>query len=247
MEWFLLIINADDFGLDLSTTDRILSSYKSGRITSASAMMFMSDTERSAELALEIGLEVGLHLNFTEQFSGNVNSPLLKKYHQDIASFLLKNKYFFLLYNPNLRKQFHYVYKTQYDEYLKFYNRMPNHINGHHHMHLCANILFDRIISKGMKVRKNFSFSWRKKNLFNICYRKIIDFFLKQRHICTDYFFSLPPIDQVKSLQKIIQCSKTSCVEIMVHPGNIKEFNYIMSEEYRRLIDGIEKGTYADL
>ena len=86
-----------------------------------------------------------------------------------------------------------------------------------------------------------------KKNLFNICYRKIIDFFLKQRYICTDYFFSLSPIDQLERLQKIIQCSKTACVEIMVHPGNIKEFNYIMSEEYRRLIAGVENGTYADL
>ena len=159
----MLIINADDFGFDLLTTDRILSCYKNGRITSASTMMFMSDTERSAELALEFGLDVGLHLNFTEQFSGNVTSSLLKKYHQDISSFLLKNKYFFLLYNLKLRKQFHYVYKAQYDEYLKLYNRTPTHINGHHHMHLCANIIFDRIIPKDTRVRKNFSFSWRKK------------------------------------------------------------------------------------
>src|SRR5262245_10864004 len=204
-------------------------------------MMFMSDTERSAELALEFGLDVGLHLNFTEQFSGKNTSTLLNNYHKNISNFLLKSKYSFIIYSFHLRRHFNYIYERQYDEYLRLYKKIPNHIDGHHHMHLCANVIFDRMIPKGIRVRKNFSFFPREKNLLNMCYRKIIDFWLRRRYICTDYFFSLSPINQPGRLQIIIQYSKKSCVEIMVHPGNTKEFSYLMSEEYRRLIDSAEK------
>jgi predicted glycoside hydrolase/deacetylase ChbG (UPF0249 family) len=243
----MLIINADDFGINQFTTDRTLSSYKCDRITSVSAMMYMSDTKRSSEMALEYNIESGLHLNFTEQFSGNNIPPLLKEYHENISRFLLKNKYFHILYNPMLRKQFFYVYKIQFDEYVRLYNRMPTHINGHHHMHLCGNIIFSRIIPKGTRVRKHFSFLSKQKNLFNLYYRKMSDFFINKRYICTDYFFSLLPVEPTDRLHKIIQYAKFSYVEIMTHPGNTKEFAYLMSDEYKILIDRVKKGTFLDL
>lgn len=64
----MLIITADDLGLDEQVTDRILSSFNMHRISSASAMVFMKDTIRAAERAAELNLEVGLHLNFTLPF-----------------------------------------------------------------------------------------------------------------------------------------------------------------------------------
>ena len=67
----MLIINADDWGRSLAETDAALECYKAGRITSASAMVFMGDSERAAELAKENKLDVGLHLNFTDRFTAN--------------------------------------------------------------------------------------------------------------------------------------------------------------------------------
>ena len=67
----MLIINADDWGRSLAETDAALECYKAGRITSVSAMVFMGDSERAAELAKENKLDVGLHLNFTDRFTAN--------------------------------------------------------------------------------------------------------------------------------------------------------------------------------
>ena len=66
----MLIINADDWGRSIMETDATLRCYKVGRVTSVSAMMFMSDSERAAELARENGVDTGLHLNFSEPFTG---------------------------------------------------------------------------------------------------------------------------------------------------------------------------------
>ena len=55
----MLIINADDFGRSVAETDAALRCYVAGRITSVSAMVFMADSERSAELAKENALAVG--------------------------------------------------------------------------------------------------------------------------------------------------------------------------------------------
>jgi predicted glycoside hydrolase/deacetylase ChbG (UPF0249 family) len=61
----MVIINADDFGRSRLVTDRILSCYKQGSITSTSAMVFMEDSQRAVDLAKEYSIDVGLHLNFT--------------------------------------------------------------------------------------------------------------------------------------------------------------------------------------
>ena len=49
----LVIINADVLGLDVATTDAILDCFRADRITSASAMVWMSDSQRAASLAEE--------------------------------------------------------------------------------------------------------------------------------------------------------------------------------------------------
>ncbi|TMP94577.1 MAG: ChbG/HpnK family deacetylase [Verrucomicrobia bacterium] len=55
----MLIINADDWGRSLAETDAALRCYKAGRITSVSAMAFMADSERAAELGKELSLRTG--------------------------------------------------------------------------------------------------------------------------------------------------------------------------------------------
>ena len=67
----MLIINADDWGRSVAETDAALKCFRERRITSVSAMVFMGDSERAAELAKENKLDVGLHLNFTDRFTAN--------------------------------------------------------------------------------------------------------------------------------------------------------------------------------
>ncbi len=209
-------------------------------------MMFMADSGRSAELALEYDLDAGLHLNFTLEFSGSFKPNKLREYQQTIAAFLLRNKYCSLLYNPLLRKHFDYVYKAQYEEYTRLYKRIPTHIDGHDHMHLCMNLIIDKIIPEGSKVRRNFSFPPGEKGFLNRSYRRIVDLFLKRRYTCTDFFFSVSPIHSGR-LQRIVKHAQTSYVELMVHPEKPNEYGYLMSEEFQQVISHIETGTYVTL
>lgn len=64
-----LIVNADDWGRDRETTDRTLFCLREGAVSSASAMVFMEDSERAAALAKEHGVDAGLHLNLTAPLS----------------------------------------------------------------------------------------------------------------------------------------------------------------------------------
>jgi hypothetical protein len=242
----MLIINADDLGRNRLVTDNIISCYKAGKITSASAMMFMADSERSAELALVAGLDVGLHLNFTLAFDGAVASRRLIEYQRSIATFLLRNKYCFLLYNPLIRNQVKYVYEAQYEEYIRLYHRIPTHIDGHHHMHLSTNMLFDRMIPKGFKVRRSFSFAPGEKGLFNRLYRQILGIWVRRRYICTDFFFSISRI-QSAELRKIVKLAEWSDVELAVHPEKPEEYSYLMSKEYLETTYGAVRGSYVDL
>ena len=56
----MLIINADDWGRSVAETDAAFQCYTKGRVTSVSAMVFMADSERAAELAKENELDGGL-------------------------------------------------------------------------------------------------------------------------------------------------------------------------------------------
>jgi predicted glycoside hydrolase/deacetylase ChbG (UPF0249 family) len=243
----MLIINADDFGGSNQATDNSLACYKLNRITSASAMVFMNDSERAAELANEHSFDVGLHFNFTTQFDGNFKTSKIRDGQQRIASFLRKNKYCSLLYNPFLKNDFEYIYRVQYEEYVRLYQKSPTHIDGHRHMHLCTNILVDRLIPRGSKVRRSFTFSSGEKNILNRFYRRKVDAILTRRYICTDAFFSIAPHQNIGRLNNIIELAKSQNVEMMVHPERQEEFDFLMTDEYSQMISNIEKRSYAFL
>lgn len=243
----MLIINADDWGRNRTVTDNSLKCFKNARITSASAMVFMADSKRAAELAREHGLGTGLHLNFTLPFDGNPKSSQLIESQRRIVSFLKMSKYCSLFYHPGLRKEFEYVYNNEYEEYIRLYRKEPTHIDGHHHMHLCANMLVNKLIPKGFKVRRGFTLSSGEKNVFNRFYRRLVDVILLRRYTCTDYFFSITPHQNTERLQNIVNIAKSRSVELMVHPGRSDEYDYLMSDDYLQLISEVQKGSYASL
>src|SRR5205085_11039560 len=154
----MLIINADDWGCSVAETDAALRCYKGGRITSVSAMVFMEDSERAAELAKENELDVGLHLNFTDKFTANQYSGTLANYHGEIVRFLRGSKYSQLLYNPFLRKEFAYSYEAQFAEFISLYSKRLPHIAGHHHLQLCATLLLRTLIPPGNIMLRNYAF-----------------------------------------------------------------------------------------
>jgi len=241
----MLIINADDWGRSVADTDAALGCYKRGRITSVSAMVLMEDSERAAELAKENELDVGLHLNFTDKFTTNQYPQTLGNYHSEIVRFLRGHKYSQLLYNPFLRKGFAYSYEAQVEEFARLYTKPPSHIDGHHHMHLCANVLLSNTIPAGAKLRRNFSFWPGEKSVLNRTYRWLVDRWLARRYCLPDYFFDLTQCIEEKKLDRVAALAKSSDVELMTHPIVNKEEAYLMSDEFQEILQRLEIGHYA--
>lgn len=241
----MIIVNADDWGSSSKETDAALSCFEKGRITSVSAMVFMQDSERAADLAKDSGIDVGLHLNFNQQFTGVTGSALLQGSHDRIVRFLTSNKYSQLIYNPFLRKHFQYVYQAQFDEFIRLYGKKPTHIDGHRHQHLCANMLIDRIIPEGNKVRRNFSFWPGEKSMMNRTYRRLVDCWLARRYYLVDFFFALSHCLESNGLPRFAKLAEGSTVELMTHPVKENESSYLMSVEYLGILQMLKKGTYS--
>jgi chitin disaccharide deacetylase len=233
-----LIVNADDWGRDAATTDRILECVLRGAVSSASAMVFMEDSERAAALACERGVDVGLHLNFTTAFSAPVALGRLTEHHERVAHFLLGNRLSQVVYHPGLARSFEYIVTAQLEEFRRIYGAESDRIDGHHHMHLCANVFLGELMPAGTLVRRNFSFEPGEKSWINRFYRKSVDRRLKRRHRLVDFLFSMAPVEPVGRLQRIFSLARHAVVELETHPVNPQEYRFLTSGEiFQQLSD----------
>jgi predicted glycoside hydrolase/deacetylase ChbG (UPF0249 family) len=232
-----LIINADDWGRDSENTSRIFACLDFGTVSSASGMVFMADSVRAADLAREHNFDIGLHLNFTSAFTVPVTGKLVRHLNR-VAHYLRRHRLSQVVYHPGLADSFAYLVAAQLEEFQRIYGHRPDRIDGHHHMHLCANVLIAQLLPEGTIARRNFSFQPGEKSGVNRLYRRFIDRRLAKRHRLTDYFFSLPPLDPRERLQRIYALAASSTVEVECHPINPEEYKFLAGGEILRLTGG---------
>jgi hypothetical protein len=235
----LLIVNADDWGCDADTTGRILDCVTRGTVSAVSAMVFMADSDRAAGIAVERGMDAGLHLNLTTPFNAGACPPALADRQRRIVSYLRRHRLAQLVFNPALVNTFEYVVKAQIDEFRRRYGAGPARIDGHHHMHLCANVQFQGLLPRGTIVRRNFSFQPGEKSALNRAYRRFVDGRLTRRHAMADYLFNLAPLEPAGRLQRIITLARAHVVELETHP--------VKPDEYRFLTEGPLVGRTDDV
>jgi predicted glycoside hydrolase/deacetylase ChbG (UPF0249 family) len=247
----MLIINADDWGASRYITDKIVDCIQRGTVTSVSAMVFMDDSVRAAQLALKKNISTGLHLNLSQPFSSSEIPRDLRDSQERIVSWLRSSKLAQAIYNPFLRKDFAYVFNCQYQEYANLYQKKPSRIDGHNHMHLCANMLVERHIPEGTCVRRNITFVKNEaKNYVNKFIRKQVDKVLVRRYVCTDYFFHVRQIAASGNaicysiLNKVLNLAIHSVIELLVHPGQSADYEFIMRKEFGDYIAHVRRGSF---
>ena len=230
----LLIVNADDWGRDARTTGRILECAAAGAVSSVSAMVFMEDSDRAASIALTGNIEAGLHLNLTTPFSAPLRPRPLAERQEAVARHLLRHRLAPTVFHPGLMGSFEYVVRTQLDEFQRLYGKPPSRLDGHRHMHLCANVLLSRLLPAGTLVRRNFSFQRGEKGLWNRAYRRGVDHLLARRHRLVDFFFALAPLDGLDRLERIVSLARRFVVEVEAHPVHPDEYRFLTSGEFFR-------------
>jgi len=243
----MLVITADDYGKNHQATDNILQCYRDDRITSASAMVFMVDSERAASSASGIDLEIGLHMNYTLPFTARNTPSKLREQQNRLVSYLTKHRLSLVLYNPFLTDAFNFVFFSQMEEFLRLYSRFPDFYNGHNHLHLCANMLASDRLPKGARLRRTYTFERGEKGGFNRLYRRILNFYISRRFISTTTFFSIDPVQNYERLKKIITRADKEDVEIGVHPENDEEKGFLLGDQFLALIKSVPRGPFLSL
>jgi predicted glycoside hydrolase/deacetylase ChbG (UPF0249 family) len=232
----LLIVNADDWGRDVYTTERILDCLLHGSISSVSAMVYMGDSERAAAIARERGIDTGLHLNLTTPFSAAACPAKLKDHQRRVAEYLRRRSFARAVYHPFLWRSFEYAVRAQIEEYGRIYGLKPERIDGHHHMHLCANVLLCHLLPPGTIVRRHFSWESGEKLLRNRLFRQFTDTLITRTYRLVDFFFSLPPLEPPTRLQRIFSLAYQSVVELETHPVNPQEFRFLTNGDLFRCV-----------
>ena len=240
-----LIVNADDWGRDRNNTDRILECIRSRSVSSTSAMVFMEDSERAAAIAREDDVDAGLHVNFTSRFSAGGCSSRLLEHQAKVTNYLLRHRFAKTIFHPGMANSFKYVVSAQLDEFSRLYGAPPKRLDGHHHMHLCANVLMAGLLPAGTIVRRNFSFQPGEKGAANRFYRKLSDRVLSKRHRCVDLFFSIEPVADRQRLNRILDLARHQIVELETHPVNSDEYAFLTSGEVAQLTDSVVCNSFA--
>ena len=238
----LLIVNADDWGRDRETTERTRECLNRGGVSSVSAMVFMEDSERAAAIARERGIDAGLHLNLTTPFSAPACSARLVERQGELARHLLRHRLAPVVFHPGLVRSFEYVVAAQRDEFSRLYGAEPERVDGHHHMHLCTNVLLGGLLPRGAIVRRNFSFHPGEKSFCNRFYRRVVDRMLARRHRVVDFFFSLAPLESRSRVRRVFSLARESAVEVETHPINLEEYEFLTGGEIFRLARDVQIG-----
>jgi predicted glycoside hydrolase/deacetylase ChbG (UPF0249 family) len=210
-------------------------------------MVFMADSARAAAEASEAGLDTGFHLNLDRPLTARQSPSRLRELQEAVGRYLNYGKWAQIVYNPFLKRSVEDVFHYQLDEYRFLFGREPSHINGHHHRHLCMNMLVGRVIPPGFRVRRNFSLERGHSRSIEDWYRYFVDLYLVRRFRCTDWFFSIEPTTDRQRFERIIQLALSSNVELMVHPAKAEQLTFLMSAVYRGQIESIAKGPYSIL
>ena len=243
----MLIVNADDWGRSVAETDAALECVSAGRVTSVTAMVFMADSERAANLAIETGVPVGLHLNLCEQFSGDAVPEPVAARQSKVRQFLNSTKFAQIIYHPGLRGAFAQSYRDQLKEFERLYGQAPTHVDGHRHKHLSTNIVIDDVIPSGQKIRRGFFFWPEEKGILNRAYRGLVDRCVIRRYRTTDYFFALSQCLEPKRLEKVLALARSASVEIMCHPANTVERALLLGDDFGERLLGQTLGNYRHI
>jgi chitin disaccharide deacetylase len=249
----LLIVNADDLGYNEPATDAIAECFRAGRITSATAMVYMRDSDRAAEIAREIGLPVGLHVNFTEPFDDpNVPADLRARHLTLVRefggpSFVYRARRW--KYSRRLKDPVSRCIAEQLERFEALYGGPPTHVDGHMHVQVCPNIGLSPAIPAGMKMRNALGMpplaSGPMSRLVAARQRIIL-----RGRLSTEYFLNitdLHPEFLEGGVRKRLGLAERTSVELMAHPGFCHEYTMLMAPEWEEWTAGLKLGSYREL
>lgn len=245
-----LIVNADDFGLDTEATDQTIRAFRAGRLTSATLMVHMADSERGAALATEAGLPVGLHVNLTDPFT-SAQTPAAVRSRQLRACAHFSPSQLRLrswLFDPRIRHDVEASVADQLQRFEELFGHPPPHLDGHNHVHVCPNVALAAPL-RAVQRRRDALWAWPGTRSPMGAARAIRRALAYRDFLTTRFFFDVHELYQSPpgELERQIGAARSTSVEVMAHPGFPHELEALMSQRWEELLDGAPTGSYRDL
>jgi predicted glycoside hydrolase/deacetylase ChbG (UPF0249 family) len=248
----MLIVNADDLGRTEHETDATLACWHAAAISSATHMVWMDDSDRAAALAREAGLPTGLHLNLVQAYTGRDVPPDARERQSRLAKQLSARRARInqLLYDPRLRTAIGAVVRDQLSNFRESFAAEPTHVDGHHHAHLMANVLFSSALPSGTRMRRSLSFLPGERSAVDRTLRRSRQALMARRFKTPDWLFDICDIHPElggTGLSEKLALSASGSVEVMVHAGVDRETELLLGAEWRRTVAELRPSSYEAL
>jgi chitin disaccharide deacetylase len=246
----LLIVNADDLGITCPASDAILECFGAGAISSATALVWMQDSDRAAQFARERHLPIGLHLNLIEPYNAPDVPDRVAATQRRVIERLRGGGMTAQLYHPAWSDDFEACIADQLSRFQELYGRSPLHVDGHRHMHLVPNALLARALTPVRRCRRPANRLAHESALYKRAGRAAIALAVRRRFLTTDWCFSvrsLHPAFGGARLDEKLDRARRDSVELFVHPGYADELAVLRSADWRKRLLHHRLGTFADL
>ena len=246
----LLIVNADDWGIDEGTTAAIVRCLEAGAVTSVSAMVFMRGSEAAAQLRPADEVSAGLHINLTEPFTATAVDAPVRRRQARIARYYDGPSWRRWGANPSLFAEIECAIGDQLAEFRRLYGREPSHFDGHEHIHQSLAVLAARTFPPGARMRPSFTYLPAEKAPLNRAVRGLINRGLHARFSAPRYFFSIRdmhPLLGGVAMEEKLALSSGSPVEVMTHPGWDDERAILLDASWGALLAPRPLGRYEEL
>lgn len=245
----LLIVNADDWGAFRAGTDAIEFCFETGAISSATAMVYMADSQRAAEIAARRQRPIGLHLNLTQELdASSVPTPVRERQRQLRGHFAaLRRRRWLLSADPRVHRLVSGAIEDQLEEFRRLYGREPTHVDSHHHVHVCPDVFLSSAMAPGLRVRQTLSplpgaragnpARWLKHQI------------LAWRFLTAARFWRARETSGVGSvpIATAVEHARREAVEIMVHPSFPDEREALRSDAWLECLRHAPLAAYPAL
>jgi chitin disaccharide deacetylase len=234
-----LMINADDWGVSLATTDAIARCFDAGAVTAASAMVHMADSARAAALAGERRLPAGLHLNLSLAFDGADVPDDVRRRQALVAKGFANMRLRRWIYDPSSRGRVARAIADQLEEFERLYGAPPTRLDGHLHVHLCPDVLFSRALPREVWLRPARTAAVGRAVPVLGWLRRSRERWMRRRFAVSDYFFSIEDIHPQlggSGLDGALDLAAEASVEVMTHPSRPQELALLLSPQWRRAL-----------
>jgi len=208
----------------------------------------MADSDRAASIALAQSYPVGLHLNLSSPFTATDIPRDVNERHEKVVRYLRGVPLARWLYNPYLTRVFDLCIEDQVRRFLDLYGKKPTHLDGHHHLHTCPNVLFSRKLEPGIKLRNTITYSKGQKSAFSGFVRSVFKRTIAHKYVTTVYLIQLGEwqLDDV-ALTIATARSKRAHIEVAVHPFVAQQRKTLLSDAWLSVLSGGALGSFADL